>query len=85
MCILLLFNNQSQLSFSQIKEAMKFEDDVCKKNIFSLMQEKAKVLRKITNPEQKAIADDDTFEVNTSFTSQLKRVTVPVPITETVY
>lgn len=64
---------------------MKFEDDVCKKNIFSLMMKNAKILKKVTNSESKAISDDDIFEVNNDFTSQFIKITVPTPIVETVY
>ena len=85
MCIMLLFNTNDRLSFVEIKQAMKFEDDVCKKNIFSLMMKNAKILKKVTKSESKAIADDDIFEVNDDFTSQFIKITVPTPIVETVY
>ena len=85
MCILLVFNYQDELSFAEIKQAMKFEDDVCKKNIFSLMMKNSKVLKKLTSPDSKSILDEDKFTVNDEFTSQLRKITVPVPIVETVY
>ena len=85
MCILLLFNSHDELSFKDIKDAMKFEDDVCKKNLFSLMFKNSKILKKITNTESKSIKDDDMFSVNTEFNSQLKKVVVPIPVVEVVY
>ena len=85
MCILLLFNEHAELSFKDIKEAMKFEDDVCKKNLFSLMFKNSKILQKITNQESKSIKDDDIFGINQAFTSAHKKVVVPVPVVEVVY
>lgn len=85
MSILLLFNDHEQLGYKDIKQAMKFEDDVCKKNLFSLMHKNSRILVRAENQDQKSISEADVFVVNQDFSSQLKRIQVPVPVIETAY
>jgi hypothetical protein len=64
---------------------MKFEDDVCRKNLFSMMTEKAKILVKTTNQGVKAIKEDDVFGINSEFQSRVNRISMPLPVAEQVY
>ena len=46
MCILGLFNTNTQLTYDSIKSAMKFDDETCTKNLKSLMFQKFKILER---------------------------------------
>ena len=45
MCILVLFNSHKELTFRDIKAAMKFDDETCFKNLKSLMFKGYKLLQ----------------------------------------
>jgi len=85
MCILVLFNSRSTLSFEEIKSSMQFDDETAKKNLSSLMTNNAKILEKVNPTGTKQITSEDAFQVNEAFISQLKKVVLPIPITEEVY
>jgi cullin 1 len=44
MCIVMLFNTHQTLTFKQIKELMKFDDETASKNLITLMRKGYKVL-----------------------------------------
>ncbi len=78
MCILMMFNQKKAISFQEIKEAMKFDDDACTKNIRSFMI-KQKILERQGESQSSTFHNDDLFVVNEKFTSQIKKVNLPIP------
>ncbi len=75
MCILMMFNQKSEYTVEEIREAMSFDEETVKKNLQSLMMSRYQILQKT----------DNVVRVNDNYSSQLNKVTLPVPITEEVY
>lgn len=47
----MLFNQHPEITFKDIKNVMKFDEDTCTKNLRSLMQKTCKVLQRKTESE----------------------------------
>ncbi|CDW78925.1 cullin-1-like isoform 1 [Stylonychia lemnae] len=85
LCILMLFNYSQELRYRDIKQAMKFDDETCAKNLKSLMTAKCKLLEIRNEKSGGNFNEDDVIAVNELFTSQLKRVVFPTPVLEEVF
>ena len=81
---LCLFNDRPEISFKDIKLAMCFEDELCKKilNIFCLP--KYRILEKIGGDRGK-VTEDDVFKLNSSFNNPGKKIRLPMPSIEENY
>lgn len=64
---------------------MKFDDDTCTKNLKSLMFKSYKILEKKNDTGGSIFNTGDVFYINESFSSNLKRVIIPIPVIEEVY
>ena len=64
---------------------MKFDDDTCSKNLKSMSMKNYKIIEMIGSPNKPVLSDSDIFQVNESFTSNHKRVTLPTPVIEEVH
>jgi cullin 1 len=79
---LLLFNDQSSTSatgvmtFEQVREALNLTVDVVKRILHSLSCGKYKLLAK--QPVGKTIGTSDTFQVNVSFASPMRKLRIPM-------
>mmetsp|Transcript_11867 Transcript_11867/g.24023 ORF Transcript_11867/g.24023 Transcript_11867/m.24023 type:complete len:768 (-) Transcript_11867:48-2351(-) len=78
MCILTLFHGRGAvpLTLSEIKESTGIPDGELRRHLISLCTPKHRILKKAS--KGKTISDSDSFLVNSSFTSKLKRVKVPL-------
>lgn len=77
---LLLFNNDEQLSFAEIKERLNLPVEDLVRILHSLSCAKYKILLKNPGEEQnKTINERDVFKFNQKFTDKFKRIKVPVP------
>ena len=78
MCILTLFDGRGNvpLALTKIKERTGIPDGELRRHLISLCTPKHRILKKAS--KGKTIADTDSFLVNSSFTSKLKRVKVPL-------
>lgn len=72
--VLLLFNRKKSLSFEEMKDTLKFEEEELRKNLFSLYLMKEKLLLK--SGEAKNIGKEDFFSLNEQYHSKLKRIKV---------
>jgi cullin 1 len=72
MCILYLFNYNTELTIQEISEHMGFDEETSKKNMQSLMTTKAKLIT----------VENGKFKLNLKFMSPLRRVNFPVPMLE---
>jgi hypothetical protein len=81
----MLFNSHKELTFSDIKAAMKFDDDTCAKNLKSLMLKNYKILSRKNDTGSNVLNPTDVFIINESFSSNLKRVIMPTPVIEEAY
>ena len=64
---------------------MKFDDDTCSKNLKSMSMKNYKIIEMIGSTNKPILSDSDIFQVNDSFTSNHKRVTLPTPVIEEVH
>jgi cullin-4 len=72
--VLLLFNDEEVLSFSEIKKLTGLENqDLCR-TLQSLACAKIRVLNKL--PKTRDVSETDNFEFNSEFTHALKRITI---------
>lgn len=79
MCILVFFNtldHGAEVSLQDISSATQIPNNELKRHIVSLSTPKHRILLK--QSKGKGVTDDDTFKVNVSFVSKLKRVRVPL-------
>ena len=44
MCILMMFNRKKEISFKEIKQEMKFDDETCTKNLKSMGMKNYKII-----------------------------------------
>jgi len=72
----MLFNKGDKFSYAEIKKATNIPEAELERHILSLAHPKVRLLKK--TPNNKSLADDHTFEYNTQYTSQLRRVKIPV-------
>ena len=75
--ILLLFNEQETLKYTEIRERLGLPDEDMARNLHSLSCAKYKVLLK--EPENKSINQDDVFTYNEKFTDRMRRIKIPLP------
>ena len=72
LCILYLFNYNTELTLEEIREHMGFDEETAKKNIQSMMQSKARLV----------IMQDGKYKVNMQYSNKHTRITFPVPVLE---
>ena len=65
----MMFNSRKEISFKEIKDAMKFDDDTCAKNLKSMSQKNYKILNINIPPQRTFLTDDDILMINENFTS----------------
>ena len=75
--ILLLFNEQETLKYTEIRERLGLPDEDMARNLHSLSCAKYKVL--LNEPENKSINQDDVFTYNEKFTDRMRRIKIPLP------
>ena len=75
--ILLLFNEQETLKYTEIRERLGLPDEDMARNLHSLSCAKYKVLLK--EPENKSINQEDVFTYNEKFTDRMRRIKIPLP------
>ena len=75
--ILLLFNEQETLKYTEIRERLGLPDEDMARNLHSLSCAKYKLLLK--EPENKSINQDDVFTYNEKFTDRMRRIKIPLP------
>lgn len=80
MCILMLFNTSEKRTLKEIKIATNIPDDQLCRHLISLCTPKHRVLRKAS--KGRTISPDDSFTINMSFSSKLKRVKIPLVSTK---
>ncbi len=76
MCILMLFNGADTLTLDEIQKATQMPEAELRRNLISLCTAKYRILRKAS--KGKGVTDDDSFTFNQDFTSQLKRIRIPL-------
>jgi len=72
--VLLLFNNQDEISYEEIKETTKIEDTELKRTLQSLACGKTSVL--IKTPKGIDVHDEDMFKYNKDFKHKLYRIRI---------
>ena len=75
--ILLLFNEQGSLKYTEIRDRLGLPDEDMARNLHSLSCAKYKILLK--EPENKIINQDDVFTYNEKFTDRMRRIKIPLP------
>jgi len=78
--VLIYFNKKDNvlIDFNKIQHETSIEADVLKKVLHSLSCNKVKLLKK--NPESSTInIEKDTFKINNSFKSNIKKIKIPMP------
>lgn len=75
MCILDLFNQDDNLSFTDIQTKTNLPTEDLKSNLAALTLGKFKVLKKASNFNG-CINEDDTFSVNVNFSSKFKKIKI---------
>ncbi|CAL1696829.1 unnamed protein product [Somion occarium] len=70
--VLLLFNEETELTFADIKERTRIEDGELRRTLQSLSLGKKRVLKK--QPTGKDVKDDDSFIFNADFTDPAYRI-----------
>lgn len=81
----MMFNQKREITFLEIKDAMKFDDEACTKNIKSFMIKQKVLERKGEGGIGGLFSNSDVFFVNETFVSQIKKITLPLPQIEEVY
>ena len=76
MCILMLFNKQSSLSYRQIQEETDIPVSALRRHLLSLCTPKIKILSR--ESEEKTIGDEEVFSFNAGFTSKYRRLCLPL-------
>jgi cullin 3 len=74
MVILLLFNDRTEISYKEIRDATGIPIPDLKRNLMALSVAKYKILDK--EPNSKKVEDNDVFKYNAKFKSKLFRVKV---------
>lgn len=77
MCILLLFNDKDSLTLGQIRTQTHIPDQELRRHLISLCTPKFRILRK-GSKGRGITSDDDTFSFNAAYTSNKKRVRIPL-------
>ena len=75
--ILLLFNEQGSLKYTEIRDRLGLPDEDMARNLHSLSCAKYKLLLK--EPDNKSINQDDVFTYNEKFTDRMRRIKIPLP------
>lgn len=83
--IIMLFNDNEELSFKEIKNLLQTEDGLLEMMLDSLCCKKYKLMQFIQNKTQstgtsKLISREDTFKINEKFKNSLKLISVPAPM-----
>ena len=73
--VLVLFNDSAQLTFREILDQTKLEEDELKRTMQSLALSKTRVL--VKQPGGREIMRDDVFSVNDAFESKSRKVHIP--------
>lgn len=77
MCILMLFNEDTQLTLRQIASKTSIPDLELQRHLISLCTPKYRILRK-SSKGRGISGDDDTFSINDGYKSNARRVKVPL-------
>ena len=77
-CIVMLFNSNDKLSFSEIQEMLQTDEVLLKNMVVSLCCKKYKILAKSGEP--KSISRSDILTINNEFKSKLKQLAIAVPM-----
>nr|CAG4718449.1 unnamed protein product [Naegleria fowleri] len=75
-CILLLFNNQAEMTFQEIQNSLNLPPTEVKRNLLALCATKAANILN-TDGNKKVINPPDKFSVNADFESPLRRIKIP--------
>merc|ERR1712151_592681 len=77
MCILVLFNENITLTLGEIRSQTQIPNMELRRHLISLCTPKHRILRK--GSKGKGIgSDDDTFTFNSSYSSKLRRIRIPL-------
>ena len=74
---LMLFTENKEYSFDEIKLGMNVDEDIVKKTLHSLSCGKYKILNK--SQDTKTISNKETFSVNMKFTNNVRKFNIPMP------
>mmetsp|Transcript_13037 Transcript_13037/g.24484 ORF Transcript_13037/g.24484 Transcript_13037/m.24484 type:complete len:754 (-) Transcript_13037:41-2302(-) len=77
MCILMLFNDESELTLRQIAYKTGIPDLELQRHLISLCTPKYRILRK-SSKGRGISGDDDTFSINDDYKSNARRVKIPL-------
>lgn len=77
-CIVMLFNESNELSFTDIFNMLKTDDNLIRKMLESLSCKKYRILLK--TGKNKEVSKDDVFSVNSEFKSKLKQLAISAPM-----
>jgi len=76
MCILMLFNESETITLSDIRSKTNIPEAELRRHLISLCTSRHKILKK--KSKGKAITEDDSFTLNNDYTSNMKRVKIPL-------
>lgn len=79
-CALMLFNERPSLNFVELRGILQMDDETCKRLLASLSCSKIRVLEKTGNP--KVVEGEDSFTVKDNFESKMRKIRLPLPISE---
>jgi cullin 1 len=74
----MLFNESNELSFTDIFNMLKTDDNLIRKMLESLSCKKYRILLK--TGKNKEVSKDDVFSVNSEFKSKLKQLAISAPM-----
>ena len=75
--IVVLFNTHNELSFTEMNEILKTDEQLLKNMLQSLSWKRYKILAKTGDP--KIVTSEDTFSVNEKFQNRLRVITIAAP------
>lgn len=79
-CALMLFNERPSLNFVELRGILQMDDETCKRLLASLSCSKIRILEKTGNP--KVVEGEDSFTVKDNFESKMRKIRLPLPISE---
>mmetsp|Transcript_6364 Transcript_6364/g.7307 ORF Transcript_6364/g.7307 Transcript_6364/m.7307 type:complete len:157 (+) Transcript_6364:1783-2253(+) len=79
----MLFNDAERLSFKDIQEVLKTDENLLRNMLDSLACKKIKILAK--SGFQGVVSTEDEFFVNDAFKSKIKLLTIPAPMVKETF